>query len=343
MTKQEDLLKNGSELLIEALIVKCVDTYHLSDLHIRSNQAIAIREHGEIIILPDDVVSGQEINKFLQKHLDTFHYEKLNKEMQLDTAFVIQGVRYRANIYESLNGTCMVLRKIETIIPVVEELDIPPVVLDACEYKSGLILITGPTGSGKSTTSAAILNRINLQRKENIITIEDPIEFIHQNQMCIVSQREIGKHATSFAAGLKAALREDPDIILLGEMRDYETVSAALTAAETGHLVLGTLHTNGAPNTINRLIDVFPPTQQTQARSMLSQSLRLVVTQQLHKTKDGSGRVGAYEVMVCNNAVQNLIREDKVFQIPSIMQTAMAEGMVTMEKSVANLKAMGKI
>ncbi len=161
--------------------------------------------------------------------------------------------------------------------------------------------------------------------------------------MCIVSQREIGKHATSFAAGLKAALREDPDIILLGEMRDYETVSAALTAAETGHLVLGTLHTNGAPNTINRLIDVFPPTQQAQARSMLSQSLRLVVTQQLHKTKDGSGRVGAYEVMVCNNAVQNLIREDKVFQIPSIMQTAMAEGMVTMEKSVANLKAMGKI
>jgi twitching motility protein PilT len=188
-----------------------------------------------------------------------------------------------------------------------------------------------------------MINRINLIRKENIITIEDPIEFIHANQMCIISQREIGKHVTSFANGLRGALREDPDIILLGEMRDYETVSAALTAAETGHLVIGTLHTNGAPNTINRLVDVFPAAQQPQARSMLSQSLRLVVTQQLFKKKDGTGRVGAYEVMVCNSAVQNLIRENKVFQIPSIMQTAMAEGMITMDKAIENLKAMGSI
>ena len=188
-----------------------------------------------------------------------------------------------------------------------------------------------------------MINRINLIRKENIITIEDPIEFIHANQMCIISQREIGKHVTSFANGLRGALREDPDIILLGEMRDYETVSAALTAAETGHLVIGTLHTNGAPNTINRLVDVFPAGQQPQARSMLSQSLRIVVTQQLFKKKDGTGRVGAYEVMVCNGAVQNLIRENKVFQIPSIMQTAMAEGMITMDKAIENLKAMGSI
>ena len=329
--------------LIGQLIEKYTKEYQLSDLHIRSNQPIAIREHGDIVSFPDDIISEEDLHVFLKKHIDTYHAEKLEKEMQLDTAIIVGGIRYRANVYESLNGKCMVLRKIETVIPDIEELNIPPVVLGSCDYKNGLILITGPTGSGKSTTSAAILNRINLTRKENIITIEDPIEFIHQNQMCIVSQREIGKNATSFANGLRAALREDPDIILLGEMRDYETVSAAMTAAETGHLVLGTLHTNGAPNTINRLIDVFPAPQQPQARSMLSQSLRLVVTQQLFKKKDGAGRVGAYEVMVCNNAIQNLIRENKVFQIPSIMQTAMAEGMVTMDKAVENLRAMGAI
>ena len=329
--------------LIDQLIEKYTKEYQLSDLHIRSNQPIAIREHGDIVSFPDDIVSEEDLNVFLKKHIDTYHAEKLEKEMQLDTAIVVSGIRYRANVYESLNGKCMVLRKIETVIPVVEELNIPPAVLGSCDYKNGLILITGPTGSGKSTTSAAILNRINLTRKENIITIEDPIEFIHQNQMCIVSQREIGKNAVSFANGLRAALREDPDIILLGEMRDYETVSAAMTAAETGHLVLGTLHTNGAPNTINRLIDVFPGAQQPQARSMLSQSLRLVVTQQLFKKKDGTGRTGAYEVMVCNSAIQNLIRENKVFQIPSIMQTSLAEGMVTMDKAVENLRATGAI
>ena len=336
-------MPENKDILIDQLIGKYTESHNLSDLHIRSDQPMAIRENGEIITFPDEIVSGHDVNKFLKSHLDTYHAEKLENDMQLDTAIIVKGVRYRANVYNSLNGDCIVLRKIETIIPVVEELNIPPAVLGACEYKNGLILITGPTGSGKSTTSAAILNRINLTRQENIITIEDPIEFIHMNQMCIVSQREIGKHVTSFGNGLRAALREDPDIILLGEMRDYETVSAALTAAETGHLVLGTLHTNGAPNTINRLIDVFPAAQQPQARSMLSQSLRLVVTQQLHKKKDGTGRVGAYEVMVCNNAIQNLIREDKVFQIPSIMQTAMAEGMITMEKSVENLRATGQI
>jgi len=336
-------MSETKEILVDQLIGKYTENHSLSDLHIRSDQPIAIREHGQIVTFPDDIVSGHDINKFLKAHIDSYHAEKLENDMQLDTAIVVKGVRYRANVYSSLNGNCVVLRKIETIIPVVEELDIPPAVLASCEYKNGLILITGPTGSGKSTTSAAILNRINLTRQENIITIEDPIEFIHMNQMCIVSQREIGKHVTSFGNGLRAALREDPDIILLGEMRDYETVSAALTAAETGHLVMGTLHTNGAPNTINRLIDVFPAAQQPQARSMLSQSLRLVVTQQLHKKKDGTGRVGSYEVMVCNNAIQNLIREDKVFQIPSIMQTAMAEGMITMDKSIENLKAMGQI
>ncbi len=336
-------MSENKSLLIEGLIEKYSEERKLSDLHIRANQPLAIREHGDIVIFPDDIISEEDIKKFLKKHVDLYHIEKMEKEMQLDTAIVVKGVRYRANIYDTLNGTCIVLRKIETIVPIAEDLNLPPVLLSACDYKNGLILVTGPTGSGKSTTIASMINRINLMRKENVITIEDPIEFIHANQMCIISQREVGKHVTSFANGLRGALREDPDIILLGEMRDYETVSAALTAAETGHLVMGTLHTNGAPNTINRLIDVFPAAQQPQARSMLSQSLRIVVTQQLFKKKDGTGRIGAYEVMVGNAAVQNLIREDKVFQIPSIMQTAMAEGMVTMDKAVENLRAMGSI
>ena len=336
-------MTENKDILIDHLIEQYSKDYQLSDLHIRANQPLAIREHGEIVTFPDDTVSGEDIKIFLKKHIDSYHAEKFEKEKQIDTAIVIEGIRYRANIYETLNGDSIVLRKIETIVPIAEDLNLPPVILSACDYRNGLILLTGPTGSGKSTTTASMINRINLIRKENIITIEDPIEFIHANQMCIISQREIGKHVTSFANGLRGALREDPDIILLGEMRDYETVSAALTAAETGHLVIGTLHTNGAPNTINRLVDVFPAAQQPQARSMLSQSLRLVVTQQLFKKKDGTGRVGAYEVMVCNSAVQNLIRENKVFQIPSIMQTAMAEGMITMDKAIENLKAMGSI
>ena len=331
------------DLVIDHLIKEYTKEYKLSDIHIRANQPFSIRINGDIQNFPDDMVSAENIKIFLKKHLDDDSLEKFNTDMQLDTAVVIDNIRYRVNVYQSLNGDCLVLRKIETEIPMVENLDIPAAVLSACEFKNGLILVTGPTGSGKSTTLAAMINLINLTRKENIITIEDPIEFVHTNQMCIVSQREIGKSAKSFAAGLKGALREDPDIILLGEMRDYETVSAALTAAETGHLVMGTLHTNGAANTINRLIDVFPSDQQSQARSMLSQSMRLVVTQQLLKTRDGAGRVGAYEVMVCNNAIQNLIRENKVFQINSIMQTAFAEGMMTMEKAVANLQAMGKV
>lgn len=336
-------MPENKDAVIEHLIEKYTEGYKLSDLHIRANQPLAIRENGEIVVFSDDTISGEDIKIFLKKNIDSHHAEIFEKEKQVDTAIVVNGIRYRANVYETLNGDCIVLRKIETVVPIAEDLNLPPALLSACDYKNGLILVTGPTGSGKSTTTASMINRINLMRKENIITIEDPIEFIHANQMCIISQREIGKHVTSFANGLRGALREDPDIILLGEMRDFETVSAALTAAETGHLVMGTLHTNGAPNTINRLIDVFPAAQQPQARSMLSQSLRLVVTQQLFKKKDGTGRVGAYEVMVCNNAVQNLIREDKVFQIPSIMQTAMAEGMVTMNKSVENLKAMGSI
>ena len=214
---------------------------------------------------------------------------------------------------------------------------------DIVDFHKGLVLVTGPTGSGKSTTLAAIVNEINKTRTSNIITVEDPVEFIHKDNQSIVSHREVGKQTQSFAAALKAALREDPDVILVGEMRDLETISLALTAAETGHLVFGTLHTSGAPSTINRIIDVFPPEQQEQIRAQISTSLKMVVTQRLLKTRDGQGRVGAFEIMKCTPPIQNLIREAKIHQIPSIMQTAVRDGMITMEKSLEELVKSGKI
>ena len=224
-----------------------------------------------------------------------------------------------------------------------EQFSLPQVLYDIIDYHKGLVLVTGPTGSGKSTTLAAIVNEINKTRTANIITVEDPVEFIHTDNKSIVSHREVGKQTQSFAAALKAALREDPDVILVGEMRDLETVSLALTAAETGHLVFGTLHTSGAPSTINRIIDVFPPEQQAQIRAQISTSLKMVVTQRLFKTKDGQGRCGAFEVMKCTAPVQNLIREAKIHQIPSVMQTAVREGMITMDKSIEQLVTAGKI
>jgi twitching motility protein PilT len=224
-----------------------------------------------------------------------------------------------------------------------DQFDLPQVLYDIIDMHKGLVLVTGPTGSGKSTTLAAIVNEINKTRAANIITVEDPVEFIHKDIKSIVSHREVGKQTQTFASALKAALREDPDVILVGEMRDLETVGLALTAAETGHLVFGTLHTSGAPNTINRIIDVFPPEQQAQIRAQISTSLKMVVTQRLLKTKDGQERVGAFEVMKCTAPIQNLIREAKIHQIPSIMQTAVREGMITMQKSLEDLVKAGKI
>jgi len=247
------------------------------------------------------------------------------------------------NLFKTSRGLAAVMRKIETKIPAFDDLGLPPVARDVIELENGLILVTGPTGSGKSTTLAAMIDRINRNRHEHIITIEDPIEFIHQNQKSVVSQREVKRDTISFSTALRASLREDPDVILVGELRDLETIQLALTAAETGHLVFGTLHTSGAPNTINRIIDVFPPQQQDQVRAQLSQSLRLVMTQRLFKRKNAPGRIGAFEVMTCNPAVRNLIRENKVFQIPSVMQTARGEGMMTMEYSIQQLVQAGQI
>ncbi len=326
--KLEELAKNNKKI---------------SDFHIRAGSPLGYRQTGEIVKVPEVMVKEQDLKDLLSMNCNEGELEKFEKTHELDTAITLSGLRFRANFYKTINGPACVCRRVESKIPEMEQFSLPQVLYDIIDMHKGLVLVTGPTGSGKSTTLAAIVNEINKTRTANIITVEDPVEFIHTDNKSIVSHREVGKQTQSFAAALKAALREDPDVILVGEMRDLETVSLALTAAETGHLVFGTLHTSGAPSTINRIIDVFPPEQQAQIRAQISTSLKMVVTQRLFKTKDGQGRCGAFEVMKCTPPVQNLIREAKIHQIPSIMQTAVRDGMITMEKSIQDLVGSGKI
>jgi twitching motility protein PilT len=311
--------------------------FDLSDIHIRSNQPLAIREGGEIKVFNEDVITREQIESFWKSVLDKSQFDYLINNGDLDFAVVVEGQRFRVNGYYSSYGPSMVLRKIITEIPNIEKLGLPPAAHEAITHKTGLVLVTGQTGSGKSTSLAAMIDEINTHRAENIITVEDPIEFIHPDKKSIVSQREVGKDTGSFAKALKSALRQDPDIILVGEMRDLETISLALTAAETGHLVFGTLHASNAASTITRILDVFPPAQKTQAQTMLAGSIRLVMSQQLLKKK-GGGRIGCHEVMTGTAAIRNLIREGKVEQIQSTLQTSAKEGMFTMEKCYEGLK-----
>ena len=326
--KLEELAKNNKKI---------------SDFHIRSGWPLAYRQTGEIHKIPEVMVKSQDLQDLLSTNCNEIEMKKFQDTHELDSSVTLSGLRFRANFYKTIHGPAAVLRRVESVIPSMEQFDLPPVLYDIIDMHKGLVLVTGPTGSGKSTTLAAIVNEINKSRTANIITVEDPVEFIHKDAKSIVSHREVGKQTETFASALKAALREDPDVILVGEMRDLETVSLALTAAETGHLVFGTLHTSGAPNTINRIIDVFPPEQQAQIRAQISTSLKMVVTQRLLKTKDGQGRCGAFEVMKCTAPIQNLIREAKIHQIPSIMQTAVKDGMITMTKSLEELVKAGKI
>ena len=326
--KLEELAKNNKKI---------------SDFHIRSGSPLAYRQTGEIVKVKEVVVKEQDLKDLLSMNCNEFELSRFEKTHELDTSVTLSGLRFRANFYKTINGPACVCRRVESKIPSMDQFNLPQALYDIVDFHKGLVLVTGPTGSGKSTTLAAIVNEINRTRTANIITVEDPVEFIHTDDQCIVSHREVGKQTESFAAALKAALREDPDVILVGEMRDLETISLALTAAETGHLVFGTLHTSGAPSTINRIIDVFPPEQQEQIRAQISTSLKMVVTQRLLKTKDGQGRVGAFEIMKCTSPIQNLIREAKIHQIPSIMQTAVRDGMITMDKSLEELVKSGKI
>lgn len=317
--------------------------YRLSDIHLHTGRPASIRVDGEIVTLAEELVTPAEMDAFVHEILTPETRQHFVVKHDLDIAIVVSGVRYRVNLFQTMRGTGAVLRRIETQIPRMDALGLPPAARGILSQKDGLVLVTGPTGSGKSTTLAAMIDQVNETRADHIITIEDPIEYVHGDKRSVVSQREVGRDTVSFTSALRAALREDPDVILVGELRDLETIQLALTAAETGHLVLGTLHTSGAPNTINRIIDVFPPQQQEQVRAQLSQSLRLVMTQRLLKRKGQPGRVAAFEVMTCNPAVRNLIRDNKVFQIPSVMQTARAEGMMLMEASLQSLVQAGQV
>src|SRR5438477_1134387 len=310
-----------------------------SDLHISIASPPAIRVRGHIERLEGyEPLSPDDTRALLYRILNSEQQKNFEIKRQLDFAYAIPGLaRFRVNVYYQREAVGAAFRVIPTDIKSAEELGLPPVLHDLAQQPRGIVLVTGPTGSGKSTTLAAIVDEINRTRAEHILTVEDPVEFVHKHKKCIVNQREIGPDATSFAEALKAALRQDPDVILVGEMRDLETISTALTAAETGHLVFGTLHTQSAPSTIDRIVDVFPPEGQEQIRIMIANSLQAVVTQALLPTADGAGRVAALEILLPDDAVRNLIRQAKIEQVYSVMQTNTARGMQTMEQALADL------
>jgi twitching motility protein PilT len=310
-----------------------------SDLHVTVGTPPAYRVHGHIHRAEGvDPFTSDETRSLLYRILSSEQQKHFELNRQLDFAYSMPGLaRFRVNIYYQRESVGAAFRLIPQEIKTLEELGLPGVLHSLAENPRGIVLVTGPTGSGKSTTLAAVIDEINRTRSEHILTIEDPIEFVHRHKRCIVNQREIGPDATTFAEALKAALRQDPDVILVGEMRDLETISTALTAAETGHLVFGTLHTQSAPSTIDRIIDVFPPAQQEQVRIMIANSLQGIVTQTLLPTADGNGRVAALEVLLPDDAVRNLIRQAKIEQVYSVMQTNTARGMQTMEQALADL------
>src|SRR5256884_3873491 len=325
-------------LSIDALLERMV-ARSASDLHVTVGTPPAMRVNGALERYQDvPDLSPEDTHQMLYRILSTEQQKVLEINRQIDFAHSIPGLaRFRVNVFFQRGTLGAAFRLIPADIKTLEELGIPTALHALTEKPRGLGLVTGPTGSGKSTTLAALIDEINRKRSEHILTIEDPVEFVHRHKRCIVNQREIGPDATSFAEALRAALRQDPDVILVGEMRDLETISTALTAAETGHLVFGTLHTQSAPSTIDRIIDVFPAEQQEQVRIQIASSLQGVVTQALLPTSDGMGRVPALEVLLPDDAVRNLIRQGKVEQIYSVMQTNSGRGMQTMEQALANL------
>ncbi len=309
-----------------------------SDLHLSPDNPPLIRVSGQLQPALDQVLNQAQYRALLYEIMSEEQQQHFEETHDLDFAYEVAALnaRFRANIFMGRLGISAVFRIIPATILTVEQLGLPQSVLDLTEYKKGLILVTGPTGSGKSTTLAAMIDHINRTRSEHILTVEDPIEFVHKPINSLINQREVGVHTNSFASALKAALREDPDIILVGEMRDLETIELAITAAETGHLVFGTLHTSSAAKTVDRLINVFPTNQQEQIRTMLAESVRGVVAQQLCRTVDGK-RCAALEILKVNAASSNLIREGKTFQIPSVIQTGRKEGMQLMDQALQEL------
>ena len=314
-----------------------------SDLHLSCGSPPIMRIDGQLQRVKFRELTPEQVRGLVFEILTPEQRARFEQSHDLDFAYQVPEVaRFRGNVFEQHRGPGAVFRVIPSKIPSADDLLLPEPIRAFAHLNKGLVLVTGPTGSGKSTTLAAIINLINESRAEHVLTIEDPIEFVHPNRMALINQREVGPHTASFASALKAALREDPDVVLVGEMRDRETISLALTAAETGHLVFGTLHTNSAHKTVDRILDTFPADSQSQVRAMLSESLRGVVAQQLLRKK-GGGRVAAYEIMVGTPAIGNLIREAKTFQIPSLIQTGKRDGMIQMDQSILNLLMAGTI
>ncbi|EOU1998939.1 TPA: type IV pilus twitching motility protein PilT [Clostridium perfringens] len=313
-----------------------------SDLHLTVGISPIIKVNGKLVRLEHEILRPEDTEAYAREILQDA-YEKYDAIGEYDTSYSIHGKgRFRVNIYKQRNSTALAIRVISLDMPTLDSLGYPETLKDICNLKRGLVLVTGPTGSGKSTTLAALINEINSNRESHIITIEDPIEFLHKHNKSIVNQREIGKDTLSYERALKSALREDPDVILIGEMRDLETISTAITAAETGHLVFSTLHTIGAAKTIDRIVDVFPPHQQEQIKIQLASVLQIIISQQLVETVDGD-RNAALEIMVATPAIKNLIREGKTHQIESSIQTGSKYGMRTMDMELANLYREGII
>ncbi len=315
-----------------------------SDVHITVGIPPKMRVNGKLIMMEGERLMPADTMTIAESVMNDVQKVRFEEKGEVDMSFAIAGEgRYRVNIYKQRGSAAMAFRLVDTVVPAPETLGVPNSVIDLYRKKRGLVLVTGPTGSGKSTTLAAIIDKINNNRESHVITLEDPIEYLHQHKRSIVNQREIGLDSMSYANALRAALREDPDVILVGEMRDFETISVAITAAETGHLVLSTLHTIGAASTVDRVIDVFPPHQQQQIRVQLANVLEAVVSQQLVPTIDQKGRVAAFEVLHTNSAVRNLIREGKTHQITSVMQTNRKMGMLTMDDALVQLYQQYKI
>jgi len=309
-----------------------------SDLHLSINAPPVVRLHGKLVRTKLAPLKNDRMKQLLFSIMTDFQRERLEEDLEVDFSYQLKDLaRFRVNVFNQKDGLSAVFRLIPSEIKTIDELGLPPILKDISRKHKGLVLVTGPTGNGKSTTLAAMIDLINTERAEHIITIEDPIEFVHKHKKCIINQREVGANTHSFAKALRSALREDPDIILVGELRDLETISMAVTAAETGHLVFATLHTNSAPKTIDRLIDVFPPHQQEQVRVQLSESLQAVIAQSLIPRIDKKGRVVATEILINTPAVANLIREGKTHQLYSILQTSRQEGMHTMDQSLKDL------
>ncbi|MDP4144656.1 MAG: type IV pilus twitching motility protein PilT [Bacillota bacterium] len=314
-----------------------------SDLHITVGVPPVIRVNGHLTQIEETILTPEDTQKYSMEILES-NYDTYCQRGEIDISYAVPGIgRFRVNIYKQRGSDAVAIRTVGLKVPQLKDLNFPNVIQDLISKQRGLILVTGPTGSGKSTSLAAMINEINSTRAEHVITLEDPIEYMHKHGKSIINQREIGNDSGSYASALKAILREDPDVILIGEMRDLETISIAITAAETGHLVFSTLHTIGAAKTIDRIIDVFPPFQQQQIKIQLAAVMQGIISQQLLPKEDGSGRVAALEIMVATPAIQNLIREGKTHQLQSLIQTGNKYGMKTMDMSLAELYKKGDI